>query len=83
MKNNNGLRELTLNEINAVSGGAQFSATASFIDDGSAPSLKTFGVASIDIYTGNGTLQTIKQIIPQTVEVKVQSTSQFTPEPLP
>jgi hypothetical protein len=60
-------------------GGQQASVT--WQDDGSAPSLASFGPASIAIYTGNSQQQTLLQEIAPSVDVSTTASVVFTPNP--
>jgi hypothetical protein len=60
-------------------GGQQ--AEVSWIDDGTAPSLQSFGPASVSIYAGNAQQQTLLQSIVGNVNVATTSSVQFTPNP--
>ncbi|TFK75721.1 hypothetical protein BDN72DRAFT_737614, partial [Pluteus cervinus] len=55
--------------------------TISWQDDGSAPSLKDFGVAKISIYAGNAQQQTLLQAITTNTDVSTTGSLQFTPDP--
>ncbi|KAJ2919682.1 hypothetical protein MD484_g718, partial [Candolleomyces efflorescens] len=61
------------------SGGKQ--ATITWIDNGSAPSLKDFGPARISIYAGNALQQTSLQVIAPSVDVSTQQAVTFTVDP--
>jgi hypothetical protein len=60
-------------------GGQQ--ATVSWQDDGSAPTLQSFGPAMVSIYAGNAQQQTLLQTISPSIDVSQLSTIQFTPDP--
>jgi len=60
-------------------GGQQ--ATVSWQDDGSAPTLQSFGPAMVSIYAGNAQQQTLLQTISPNIDVSQLSTIQFTPDP--
>jgi len=55
--------------------------TISWQDDGSAPSLKDFGVSKISIYAGNAQQQTLLQAISTNTDVSTTGSLQFTPDP--
>jgi len=56
-------------------------ATVSWQDDGSAPTLQSFGPAMVSIYAGNAQQQTLLQTISPNIDVSKLSTIQFTPDP--
>jgi len=56
-------------------------ATISWQDDGSQPSLKSFGPAKVSIYAGNAQQQTSLQAIVPSVDVSSTSSIQFTVDP--
>jgi hypothetical protein len=64
-----------------VYSGGQTDATVVWKDDGAAPSLATFGHASISIYVGNRIQQTSLQVLKPDVDVSTTSTITFTPDP--
>jgi len=55
-------------------------ATIAWQDDGSAPSLAAFGLASIAIYVGNAISQTSLQVITSSVNVSNTSSVSFVPQ---
>ncbi|KZO94676.1 hypothetical protein CALVIDRAFT_470172, partial [Calocera viscosa TUFC12733] len=56
-------------------------AVISWEDDGSAPSLATIGAASVGIYAGSATQQTLLQMIIGSVDVSTTASIQFTVDP--
>jgi hypothetical protein len=56
-------------------------ATISWQDDGTQPSLTSFGPAKVSIYAGNAQQQTLLQTIVPSVDVSTTSSVQFTVDP--
>ncbi|KAG2076244.1 hypothetical protein BDR04DRAFT_1090175 [Suillus decipiens] len=55
-------------------------ATISWQDDGTTPSLTSFGAALVGIYTGNANQQTLLQTVSPSIDVSATSSITFTPD---
>lgn len=55
--------------------------TVSWNDDGTTPSLESFGPAKISIYVGNAQQQTLLQAITPSLDVSTAGSVEFTPDP--
>ncbi|KAI0753338.1 hypothetical protein C8Q80DRAFT_1097412 [Daedaleopsis nitida] len=70
----------TTSPVDSSSWTANQQQTISWQDDGTAPSLKDFGMAKVSVYVGNQQQQTLVQSISDTVDVSTTSSIVFTPE---
>ncbi|ETW77355.1 hypothetical protein HETIRDRAFT_147901 [Heterobasidion irregulare TC 32-1] len=70
----------TTSPVASTSWAAGQPVTVSWQDDGSAPTLASFGAASVGIYAGSVQQQTLLQLIVASVDVSTTSSVQFTPD---